>query len=181
MDLRSELENEATEEDWGELAPLAAASFIEARVERRRFSPAVAVIGSLLLALTAFLLVGIVLLWGIMDESEYAKRSPFAAVRWNETEPEVRLEDRWYKLVALDGVPAGEIVDFSRATYGELWQKRFEEDLVEVLSKMDHPPGDTVTLELLSISSAKRVLRQGVAMTRQNRQAIRAAAEARSQ
>ena len=57
----------------------------------------------------------------------------------------VKVGDEWFKLVSLDEIPASEIVAFSQRTYGNKWQKRFEEDLVELLTRMGHPPQDTVT------------------------------------
>jgi CubicO group peptidase (beta-lactamase class C family) len=109
----------------------------------------------------------------------YLKRSPYAAIRWHESEPEVRLNGEWFKLMSIDDVPAADIIAFSQTTYGRLWQKRFEEDLVELLSRMGHPPEDTVTLVVQSLSSSEAQTLIDVPMTRANRQAIWAAAQAR--
>ena len=109
----------------------------------------------------------------------YTKRSPFSAVRWRESEPDVQLGVEWFKLVSLDGVLATEIVAFSQATFADRWQKRFEEDLVELLSRMGHPPKDTVTLKVQSLTSGDTIVRQGVPMTEANRQAIWDAAQSR--
>ena len=108
------------------------------------------------------------------------KKSPFAAVRWQESQPEVKVGDEWYRLVSLDDVPAAEIVAFSRQTYGDKWPKRFEEDLVELLSRIGHPPQDTVKLVIQSLTSPETQVLDGVSMTRENRQAIREAAAARA-
>jgi CubicO group peptidase (beta-lactamase class C family) len=110
---------------------------------------------------------------------EYPKKSPFAAVRWQQAQPEVKVGDEWFKLVSLDDLPASEIVAFSQQTYGDLWQKRFEEDLVELLTRMGHPPDDTVTLVVQSLTSSETRTLDDVPMTTANRQAIRDAAEAR--
>jgi CubicO group peptidase (beta-lactamase class C family) len=109
-------------------------------------------------------------------EEHYAKKSPFAAVRWQEHQPEVSLGEEWFKLVSLDELPATEIVSFSRRTYGDLWRKRFEEDLVELLTRMGHPPQDEVTLVVQSLTSGEKSVREGVPMTEANRRAIKAAA-----
>ncbi|MDA8562991.1 beta-lactamase family protein [Mariniblastus sp.] len=106
----------------------------------------------------------------------FPKKSPFSAVRWQDSQPEVRLDQAWFKLVSLDGKPATEIVTFSQQTYGELWKKRFEEDLVELLSKMGHPPQDTVTLMVESLTSGETSVRTEVPMTKANRQRIKAQA-----
>jgi CubicO group peptidase (beta-lactamase class C family) len=80
--------------------------------------------------------------------------------------------------VSLDGLPAAEIVSFSEQTYRDLWQRRFEEDLVEVLTRMGHPPRDTVTLVVQSLTSSETRNLEDIPMTSANRQAIRNAAEA---
>ncbi len=111
-----------------------------------------------------------------LPASVLAKRSPFAAVRWNETQPEVQVGDEWFTLVALDDLPAVEIVAFSRTTYGERWQKRFEEDLVEVLEGMKHRPGETVRLVVKPVGSEETRTLEKVPMTEANRRAIYAEA-----
>ena len=130
------------------------------------------------LCFVALLLIGIA---GIIFESRHAhpEKSPFAAVRWQESQPEVRVGDEWFKLVSLDDLPAAEIVAFSQRTYGNKWQKRFEEDLVELLTRMGHPPQDTVTLVVQSLTSSETRTLEDVPMTRANRRAIRDAAQAR--
>ena len=78
--------------------------------------------------------------------------------------------------MSLNDLPAAEIVAFSQRTEGKKWQKRFEEDLVELLTRMGHPPQDKVTLVVQSLTSSEQWVRQGVSMTAANRSAIRAAA-----
>ena len=110
----------------------------------------------------------------------YPKLSPFAAVRWQDSQPEVQVGDEWFKLVSLDELPVEQILAFSRQTYGDLWQKRFEEDLVELLSRMGHRPQESVTLEVQSLTSAETRTLEGVPMTSANCSAITAAAQARA-
>lgn len=108
--------------------------------------------------------------------SGYPKLSPFAAVRWKELQPEVRIGEEWFELASLDDVPAAEIVAFSQRTNGDLWRKRFEEDLVELLSRMGHPPGETVDLTARPLTSDEAKALEDVPMTAENRRAIRRAA-----
>jgi hypothetical protein len=111
---------------------------------------------------------------------DYPKKSPFTAVRWQESQPEVRVGEEWFKLVSLNELPASKIVAFSRWNYGDsTWRKRFEEDLVEVLTRMGHEPKDTVRLVVSPLNSSTEQTLEGVAMTEANRQAIKAAAIAR--
>src|SRR5690606_20539732 len=104
--------------------------------------------------------------------SGYALKSPFSAVRWQGSRPEVEVEGEWL-LVSLDGIPADQIVAFSQRTYGDEWQKRFEEDLVELLSRMGHPPGDTVQLEVQSLTTGDTHVLEQVPMTSENRRKIK--------
>jgi hypothetical protein len=52
------------------------------------------------------------------------EKSPFAAVRWQGSQPEVRVGDEWFKLASLDGIPASEIVAFSRRNFGSEQSER---------------------------------------------------------
>lgn len=134
----------------------------------------------LILACVCFVVFKLVGLAGVFSRRSegvgYPRLSPFAAVRWQESQPEVKLGQQWYGLVSLDNLPAAEILAFSRQSYGKRWQKRFEEDLVELLSRMGHPPQNTVTLVLQSLTSSERQVLQDVPMTAANRQAIKAQA-----
>ena len=61
---------------------------------------------------------------------------------------------------------------FSRRTYADKWQKRFEEDLVEVLTRMGHEPKDTVRLVVSPLGSQATRTLENVPMTEANRRAI---------
>ncbi|MCA9006187.1 MAG: hypothetical protein KDA70_13025 [Planctomycetaceae bacterium] len=115
------------------------------------------------------------------DEPAHGQKSPFAAVRWQAAQPEVKLGNEWYQLVSLNGIAASEIVEFSKQTYDAKWQKRFEEDLVELLTRMGHPPADSVTLEVQSLDSTEKKTLKEVPMTYENRRAIRNAAREREE
>lgn len=106
---------------------------------------------------------------------DYPKRSPFTAVRSNGDDYEVELDGAWYRLVSIDGIDAARIRAFCDERYGARSEKRFAEDLVQVLSEMEHPPGERVDLELESLERDERderVTRRGVAMTEANRRSV---------
>jgi hypothetical protein len=111
----------------------------------------------------------------------FAKKSPYAAIRWNDSRPEVQLDGEWLKLVSLDGLPVADIIAFSQQNYDDKWQKRFEEDLVELLTRMGHKPADAVDLvvETLASPPESRTFKD-VPLTEANRRAIRRAAQART-
>ena len=68
-----------------------------------------------------------------IDDDWIPKLSPFRAVDWQEDTPRVQLGDDWYALVELDGLSAERIVSHCKERHGRRWQKRFSEDLVQVL------------------------------------------------
>ena len=103
----------------------------------------------------------------------YPRLSPFQAVRWRGDVPQVRVGGTWYELLKLDGLPAAKIVATCKVLDDDAWQKRFEEDLVAVLTSMGDKPGDSATLVLKDPSSEKVQTLTGVAMTEDNRDAIR--------
>lgn len=122
---------------------------------------------------------------GLLDawasgDAEFPKLAPFNRVRWDKQQPVVRIGKQWCKLVSLNDLPATEIVAFSKETFPNKWQKRFEEDLVELLSRMGHPPQETVKLVVESLKSTKTRVLEDVPMTEENRQSIGAATPARA-
>ena len=169
LTLRASLSDETAGEVSGEY-PLMSAKGGECS-PRRTF-----IAGLCSVAIIVSLIAGLVL---FVSRQGHPERSPFAAVRWRQSRPEVKVDDEWFNLVSLDGVPAAEIVAFSQRTYGDLWRKRFEEDLVELLTQMGHEPQETVTLVVQSLTSSETRTLEEVPMTRANRQAIRNAAQAR--
>jgi hypothetical protein len=106
-------------------------------------------------------------------------KTPYGAVTWRDSEPEVFVGGEWYWLVSIDGMKTADIVAFSKKTYRDIWRKRFEEDLVEVMTGMGHAPGDKVTLVVRPMDSDETRTLKDVPMTRTNRNAVRKFAKAR--
>lgn len=98
--------------------------------------------------------------------------APFDAIRWS---PEVRVDGRWLALRSINGVPVDEISAFAQLAYGDRWQRRIGEDLVELLAAMGHPVEATVTLTVRDPISGKQWVLEDVPMTAANRSAVRAA------
>lgn len=111
----------------------------------------------------------------------YPKVSPFTAVRWEASQPEVEVNGEWFNLISIDEVPVSEIVAFSKKTYDDLWQKRFEEDLVELMAGMGHEPSESVRLVVVPLppKDAQEQVLEDVPLTKENRIAIRDAARER--
>ena len=79
---------------------------------------------------------------------ELEKASPFTAVRWEKEQPVVQFENEWYHFEKLDHFSKKEILDFCKKQFGHKWQRRFSEDLVEVLQGLGYQPNIHVTLQL---------------------------------
>lgn len=107
-----------------------------------------------------------------LDATGFPTLSPFQAIRWREATPEVSVDGAWHELSRIDGIDVHEIIAFSNETYGINGRKRFEEDLVAVMTRMGHPPGDVVSLGMRSLDGIP-VNVTGVPMTRENRQAVK--------
>ena len=104
----------------------------------------------------------------------YEKLAPFDGLRWNGDVPEVQVGSTWYELVSIDGTSQAEILASCKKTWRRVWRKRFNEDLVEVLSRMGSPPGTTVDLGVRYLSGGAVKTLKGVAMTAERRQALHA-------
>lgn len=102
----------------------------------------------------------------------YPKLSPFSAVRWKESTPEVKVKEVWYELLAIDGTEAKDLVKFCKDKDEKSWQKRFEEDLVEMMARMGHEPGEKVSLKVRDLKTGKTEVLKGVPNTHENRQAL---------
>jgi hypothetical protein len=120
---------------------------------------------------------GIVFL--VTYEGGYPKLAPFTDVRWGQDVPAVEIDGEWQLLFTIDGIDVKAIVAYCQRTYGNKWQKRFGEDLVQVLTEMGHAPGDTVQLDVMEVGQAGERTVKEVAMTALNRRKLRSAAEAR--
>lgn len=102
----------------------------------------------------------------------YPKLAPYSAIRWKNATPEVKVNGTWYELLAINDTPTGEIVKFCKDKEPDIWQKRFEEDLVEMMARMGQQPGEKVTLKLRDPASGTTQVMKDVPNTHANRQAI---------
>jgi len=142
-----------------------------------------------LIALVLILVVGVPLLWigasvaahrARQEEAAararawhgYPRLSPFEAVRWRGQTPQVQVRGKWYEFVAMNGLSANQIVALCQALDNANWQKRFEEDLVEVLMRTGYRIGNRATLELKDLETGQIQVLTDVPMTEENREAL---------
>jgi hypothetical protein len=98
--------------------------------------------------------------------------SPFQAIQWQDSTPQVKVGDVWFGLISLNDVPADQIISWCIALDEKDWQKRFEEDLPEVLIRMGHDPGKSVKLNLQKLDTGEEKVLEKVEMNEANRRAI---------
>ncbi len=101
------------------------------------------------------------------------QRSPFSAIRWRSSVPEVRLNNQWYILKTVNTVPAETLIRFAQKTYSLRWQWMIEDSLTAVISSISMYPGRTVDLQLLDLTSSNTHFFSAVPMTIANLDSIR--------
>lgn len=99
------------------------------------------------------------------------KLSPFSRVSCREDSATVTYNGVALQLVSLNGLPIKQILDYCKKTYGGRWEKRFAEDLVEVLVGMGQEVGTTCSL-VLEDATGKVIKVANARMTRELRQAV---------
>jgi len=100
------------------------------------------------------------------------KLSPFTAIRFENEQVIVAYDGQTYQWLELNEIKVENIVASSRKQFGEQWQKRISEDLVELLWGMGHRPGDKVKLRLRDLKTNGDVDVENARMTEENRYAI---------
>lgn len=104
--------------------------------------------------------------------------SPFDGLRWQEGSPEVLVGDTWYVPVSIDGHDVDDILATCERRWPGLREKRFGEDLVEVLVLMGWEGDLEVDLDLRRVADGATVQLAGVEMTAARRRGILAARRA---
>lgn len=77
---------------------------------------------------------------GGVDGPDYARLAPYSDITWSEDippAPTVLVANEQLELLAIEGRPVSLIVEFAHRTYGSEWRRRFDEDLVELLTRME--------------------------------------------
>jgi serine/threonine protein kinase len=107
--------------------------------------------------------------------SGYPTRAPFDALRFAGNQPVVRIGQSWWQLLAINDLSTEEIVNYCQQHFEDRWQRRFGEDLVAVLFRMDAAPGGLVELRVRGGADEQPQTLKKVAMTEANRAAVRQA------
>jgi hypothetical protein len=110
----------------------------------------------------------------------YDNLSPFQGVKLVHDGIQVQVNGSWYFLQGINDVALLDILAFENtATKIASWHTRdqvilqhFEDDLVEVLTRMNHTPDNSVKLSLTDLNGGQAVTLENVPMTAENRQAL---------
>ena len=102
----------------------------------------------------------------------FPKLSPFTKVSCHDDNAVVVFSGKRYELISIDGLPAIQILEFCHKTYAARWEKRFAEDLVEVLSGMGKTVGSSVNLVLKDLDTDKVIKVSDAPMTTENRRSV---------
>jgi hypothetical protein len=104
---------------------------------------------------------------------EWARLSPFTATTVSTNSATVRFNQVDWELVSVNDIAVDQLLEFCRRAYGTWWEKRFTEDLVEVLEAAGHPMSrdHTVKLVLRDVASGRSTTIDRAPMTAENRRA----------
>ena len=103
---------------------------------------------------------------------KFKKLSPFTKVSCTEHKALVTYSGKEYELMSIDDLDTKQILEFCKKTYSGIWEKRFAEDLVEVMSGMGKEPGISVKLTLKDLAADKIITVNEAPMTEANRLAV---------
>lgn len=78
----------------------------------------------------------------------YPKSTPFSAIKWEKGKPQVKFRDQWYRPVSLQGILFEDIVKECKQRQWNL-ERRFTEDMVQIIRLMEKDIDRTIDLELL--------------------------------
>jgi hypothetical protein len=97
---------------------------------------------------------------GQPSRDDYPRVSPFDDVRWPAPNaPEVRIDGGWYTVVSIDGLPLESILTKAAEVWGPRdVERRFDEDLGEIMTRLGTPPSAKATLVLRDEAGAEKRL-----------------------
>jgi len=104
--------------------------------------------------------------------SPFTKASPFTQVDFEGDKIFVEFNGMTYEWLGIDDIPVSKVTASSKKQFRKLWQKRITEDLVEVLWRMGHSPGETVKLRLRDLQKNTETTMATASMSVANRQSL---------
>ena len=122
---------------------------------------------------TTFSLFGIVLS-PFSQDTDYAKEktSPFSAVQFKKDKIWVKVETEWHEFLKMDEVESAYLLEECKKLYEDEYKKRFIEDFVEFLHKIEIKPKAEENFFLADEKGNKAI--KSLTFTRENRASARA-------
>ncbi|MCC6426430.1 MAG: hypothetical protein IT435_06380 [Phycisphaerales bacterium] len=107
-------------------------------------------------------------------QSEPMEGTPFEDVQWGPgpAEVQVQVAGAVYMLLAINGWEIPDVMAFAAKEYGDKAQRRFEEDLVAMMTRAGRQPGRVVKLRVQPVQGGNP-LEIEASLTWENRQALR--------
>lgn len=102
----------------------------------------------------------------------FPKLSPFTAVSVFGRDAVVEFESQQYKLLSIEGIPTNRLMRLAEMVYEDRAEKRFREDLVEVLNAAGIKGKTEVDLKLENLQTGKVTNVANAKMTYENRQRV---------
>ncbi len=102
----------------------------------------------------------------------FARLSPFTEVSCDEDKTVVAFSGKRYELISIEGLSTKQILDFCRKGFSARWEKRFAEDLVEVMSGMGKEVGSSVNVVLKALDTNNVITVPDAPMSAENRRAV---------
>ena len=99
---------------------------------------------------------------------EFEKLSPFEALRWTESAVEVDLGGFKYELLEVEDLPLEKLLEHCKKTYGPKWREGFEENLVEILHKLEKPVESTVKVRMRRLDDGSERVFERAMLTESN-------------
>jgi hypothetical protein len=91
----------------------------------------------------------------------WARQAAYEDIVWPEDKsetPRVLLKGVWYELLSVENLPVKDLIEYARRTFPGQWQKRFEEDMVEILDGLGRPQAAEVSLGLRDLTTNQTVI-----------------------
>ncbi len=102
----------------------------------------------------------------------FPKLSPFTRVSVSGRAAIVEFEGEEYELLKVEGIPTDRLMRVAEIVYEDRAEKRFREDLVELLNAAGKKVGSSVSLNLQSVETGEVRSVANAPMTHENRQVV---------
>ena len=94
----------------------------------------------------------------LMQWPPNGQRDLFAAMRWMDEKPQVRISGTWYDLVSIDSQPVAQLIASTKTKFAADWQNQFQTDVDATLKNKMLGAGAMVDVGLRTLDSNEEVM-----------------------